>query len=108
MAQATYVQEGARIPHVAGSAISYGDVVPLVGHIGVAAADIASGAEGELAVAGVFEAAAVNNAAFVVGDALYWDDTANKLTKTAQGNTAAGWATEAKAESGTTARVKIG
>lgn len=62
---------------------------------------------GILMVSGEHELAAVNNAAFAVGDVLYWDDSANKLTKTATGNTRIGWAAAAKATTGTTGRVML-
>ena len=106
--QASFVQKGDVIDYTAAADIAYCDVVPLVTRVGVATEDIASGATGGVAVTGVFEAAAVTGTVFAVGDALYWDATAKKLTKTATDNTPAGWATEPKISSGTVARVKIG
>lgn len=88
--------------------IQYGSVVNLTTRIGVAGENIAVGATGSLHVAGVFELPAVNNAAFTVGQQLYWDPVAQVLTDVAQNNIPAGWATEPKAQAATTARVKIG
>jgi len=66
------------------------------------------GATGSVHVSGVFELPAINTAAFAVGDDLYWDPNAGVLTNVAENNVPAGWATEPKAETETTARVKIG
>lgn len=106
--QAAFVQKGNNIDYTAAADIAYGDVVPLETRIGVALEDIAAGATGSVTVTGVFEAAAVTGTAFSVGDALYWDETQKKLTKTDTDNIPAGWATEPKASAGTAARVKIG
>lgn len=62
---------------------------------------------GILMVDGEHELTAVNNVAFVVGDILYWDDSANKLTKTATGNTRCGVCAAAKATATTTGRVRL-
>lgn len=107
--QATYIQKGKVIDYLAGAAIAVGDVVTLgTASIGVAAAAIANGDTGAVAIDGVFEMNAVNNAAFSVGDILFWDDTANKLTKVSTENTPAGICVEAKETTGTTAKVQIG
>ncbi|MDF2631428.1 MAG: hypothetical protein K0Q85_24 [Caproiciproducens sp.] len=106
--EATYIQRGDNIDYTAAADIAYGAVVPLVTRIGVALESIATGATGSVTITGVFEAAAVNDAAFTVGDLLYWDDTANKLTKTSASNTPAGVAIEPKLTAGATARVRIG
>lgn len=106
--EATFIQKGENIDYTAAADIAYGAIVPMVTRIGVALEDIAIGATGSVTVTGVFEAAAVTGTAFVVGDQLYWDDTAGKLTKTSTDNTPAGWATEAKASAAAKARVKIG
>jgi predicted RecA/RadA family phage recombinase len=110
MAKGTYIQKGKTIDYKNGgeAAIEYKEVIPLVTRIGIAGENIAVDATGSAETEGVYELPAVNNAAFAVGDQLYWDATAGKLTKTSEGNTAAGWCTEVKAEAGTVARVKIG
>lgn len=110
MAKGIFVQKGDVIDYKNGgaAAIEYNEVVPIVSRIGVAAEAIAIGATGGLRVTGVHELPAVNNAAFAVGDALYWDSANGNLTKTAEGNIAAGWCAEPKAEARATAMVKIG
>lgn len=106
--ETTYIQKGETIDYVASANIAIGEVIPLVTRVGVALETIANGATGSVALTGVFEAAAVNDAAFAVGDQLFWDNAANKLTKVSAGNTPAGIATEAKLLAGAIARVKIG
>ncbi len=88
--------------------ISYKDIIDLGTRIAVAAADIAAGESGSADVVGVFEAPAVNNAAFSQGEALYWDASAGKMTNTPGDLTYAGWCFAAKTETGTTVLVKIG
>lgn len=106
--QASYVQKGDTIDFTAAADVAYNDVVSLGTRVGVALENIPNGATGSVAVTGVFEAAAVTGSAFAVGDALYWDNTAKKLTKTTTDNIPAGWATEPKASAAAIARVKIG
>jgi predicted RecA/RadA family phage recombinase len=104
---AEYIQEGATITYAnAGETdISYKDVIDLGTRIAVAAADIAAGDSGSISTVGVFELPAVNDAAFVQGEEVFWDGT--ELTSTPGDLTRAGWCVEAKAETATTARVKI-
>jgi len=106
MAKANYVQKGENIDFTATSDIGYLDVVPLTTRIGIALEEIKAGQVGTVAVSEVYELPAVTNAAFVVGDALYWNGTA--VTKTATDNTPAGWAIAPKVSSGATALVRIG
>lgn len=110
MAKGTYIQKGEIIDYTnsSGVAIGYGDVVLLTSRIGIAAENIPSGMTGSLKTEGVYELPAVNNAAFTVGDPLYWDGTAGNLTKTASGNILAGWCFEAKATATAVAKIKIG
>lgn len=105
--QAVYLQSGDVIDYTAAANIAVGDVVPLGSRVGVAVTDIANGATGAVSIDGVYEMPAVNNAAFSVGDVVFWDDSANKLTLTGAGNTVAGIVVAAKAETGTTAKVDI-
>lgn len=103
-----FVQTGKTIDYTnSGSAIAYGDVIPLTNCVGIAGENIAASAIGSVHIEGVFELAAVNNDAFAVGDLLYWDALASKLTGVATDNTPAGICVETKAETGTTAKVKL-
>lgn len=110
MEKAGYIQKGETIDYAnnGASEIGYNDVVPLVTKIAIAAEKIPVGATGGLRVVGIYELPAVNDTAFVVGDQLYWDNIAGKLTKISAGNIACGWCAEPKAQAGTLARVKIG
>ena len=110
MSEAVFVQKGNVMDYTNGGteAIAYLEVVPLVTRIGIAQEPIAVGATGSVGLDGVYQLPADSTAAFVAGDALYWDDTANKLTKTATDHTPAGFAFAAKATAGTTAAVRIG
>lgn len=70
--------------------------------IGIVVADTAASAEGVLEIDGVHVLPAVNNDAFVQGEQLYWDDSANKLEASSTGNEKAGRAAAAKATAATT------
>jgi len=103
-----FVQDGKTIDYVnGGSAIAYGDVVPLTNGIGIAGEAIAASATGSVHLEGVWELAAINSVAFAVGDRLFWDATNEELTKVSAENTPAGICVEAKLTAGTTAKVKL-
>lgn len=106
-----YVYEGKSVDfkNAGASDLVYHDVVPIgTGRVGVVQTAIPVGSTGTVAVTGVFEFDAINTIAFSVGDALYWDNTAKKITNVAESNVAAGWCVEAKILAGTSAKVKIG
>lgn len=107
--QATYIQKGDTIDYTnsGNAAIAYGDVIPATNCVLIAAENIAVGATGGADAVGVFELAAVNNAAFAVGDKLYWDATNKVLTKTSAGNTPAGICVATKAQTSATGKVKL-
>lgn len=106
--EATYRQEGETINFAnAGSAIEYGEVIPYGGGIVVAAEAIAAtSGNGNVYTGGVFQIASVTNAAFSVGDVLFWDDSASKLTKVVTAYKA-GTCVLAKGTSTATAEVKL-
>ncbi|WP_336801800.1 DUF2190 family protein [Kaistia sp. MMO-174] len=83
----------------------------LVGSIfGIAAFSALSGAGVEAKTTGVFDLTAEGAAsgqAFAVGDAVYWDNTAKRATKTSASNTKIGVATAAKASTDVVARVRL-
>lgn len=110
MAKAALSQKGALIDYNNGgvAAIEYGDIIPLVSRIGVAAENIAVGADGSVSLEGVYIIPAITTAAFAVGDLLYFDATAGKVTKTATDNTPAGTCVAVKAQATDTAAVRIG
>lgn len=100
---------GDKVQLTAGTTLASNDVVAFGSHgLVIASTAIASGIVGTHEVKGVFELAADNATAFVVGDKLYWDASGLKLYKTASsGYYFAGYAWQAKASSGTTAWVKL-
>lgn len=59
-----------------GSAVTAGSVVELSHTIGVAAGDIADGADGTVYIEGVFTVPKVSAAVFAVGEKLIWDTSA--------------------------------
>lgn len=106
--QASYVQSGEVIDYknVGQTNIKANDVVSLATRIGVAGCDIPVGATGSVHVEGIFDFPANNTEAFTVGQEVYWDGSS--ITSTETNNVPAGWVVEAKASTGTVARVKIG
>jgi len=111
--EATFIEIGEAITYTnpsAETAIAAGEVVALGWGVGIAMADIAVSAVGVLQIAGVFAMTAVNNAAFAIGDPLYWDDSAGKVTKVVSsdsGDAYIGIAYAVKGTTATTAYVKI-
>lgn len=108
--QAIFQYEGKTINFTNGGedAVAVGSVVSLGSRVGVALETIAPGATGGIKLTGVWRMPAVNNAAFEVGDELYWDATNSKLTKVDTDTIPAGVCIEDKAASGTEALVRIG
>lgn len=106
---AKYWQRGETIDYTATGDLANGDVVNLATRIGVAGDDIAAGETGAVHVVGVFEMPKATDAV-TVGQALYWDAAAEKITTTAGGssaNTPAGWAVAAAGSSDATVLVKL-
>lgn len=73
-----HVKAEAAVNHknTSGAKIEAGDVVAFDDFIGVAAEEIANNATGRVYITGTFELAAVTNAAFDPGDALFYDNSA--------------------------------
>jgi len=107
MATASFVQIGENIDFTASEDIEYMEIVPLKTCIGIAMSTIAKGATGTLSLTGVYDIPAATGA-LAVGDAVYFDVERGSITATKASNVPAGIAVLAKAESGTTARVRIG
>ncbi len=108
---ARYIQEGKIINYQnsTGSAIAYGDVLVLTGHIGVAVADIPNGAFGSVELEGVFEMPVESAPALTVGQTVYWDTANSRVTgtKPESDEVVAGIVVEPKATAMTTALVKL-
>ena len=101
-----FVQAGSNLTLPAPAAVSSGDLVIVGALIGVAAGDAASGADFDLVTAGVFDLPKATGP-ITLGAAVYWDSTAKKVTTTASGNTACGYAVKAAGSGDTTARIKL-
>lgn len=106
---AKYWQRGETIDYTATDALANGDVVNLATRIGVAGDDIAARETGAVHVVGVFEMPKAADAV-AVGQALYWDATAENITTEAgsnPANTPAGWAVATAGSSDATVLVKL-
>ena len=103
-----YIQKGETIDFLNPGPfpIAYDSVVNLATRIGIAGETIAVGAFGSVHITGVFELPAINNAAFAVGDTLYWD-VAGLITNVAVVNIPAGWAVEPKLFAAAITRVRL-
>lgn len=78
-----YVQEGKTLTVTATAAVLSGDFVVVGAIRGVAAHDAASGERLEVVTEGVFTLPKVAADEIAVGDNVYWDAAAGKVTKTA-------------------------
>ena len=104
------IQSGARMTYAnsTGSDISSGDLVPVGATFGIAAGDIDNGDSGELIMEGVFEIPADDSAAISQGTPVYYVTSTGEASPTAEDQKYIGIAWAAKAETGTTVKVKIG
>ena len=103
-----FIQEGETLTVAAPYSVTSGQGVQVGAALfGVAAFDAASGAAVEVATNGVFDLTALGTDTAAVGAVLYWDNTNRRLTTTATGNIYVGYATAAKANGDTTARVRL-
>jgi len=102
-----YIRRGETITLTAPYAVSSGSGA-LVGAIfGVAVGDVASGAQGEFCVTGVYSLTKETGTAWSVGDLIYWDNTNKRCTKTATSNKLIGVAVEAAAAGDAVGRVRL-
>lgn len=102
-----YIAQGDVIDWVATGAKSAGAGCLVGVRVGVAIADIASGATGAVAMEGVFQLPKLSADVVAQGALVYWDNTNSRLTITSAGNTLAGYAVEAAGPGVTTCKVKI-
>ena len=102
-----YIQEGDVLNFTAGANVSSGQPVLIGKRLGIALSDVASGANGSLAVEGVFTVTKVTADVVGQGELLYWDAAASKLTTTSAGNTLAGYAAAAAGNGVTTVEINI-
>lgn len=91
-----------------GSAIASGDPVVIGERIGVAIVDIAATTgSGSVAMEGVFQLDKDADESFEQGDQLFYDSSDSTLTKTATGNTWAGYAHESALTADTSCKVRL-
>jgi predicted RecA/RadA family phage recombinase len=104
-----YVQPGDVMTFAAPYARSSGQGALIGTLFGVAAYDVANGAEGEWKTTGVFDLPKAASQAWTVGAKVYWDDTNKVCTTTASGNTLIGSAALAVGNGAgeTTGRVRL-
>ena len=100
-----YIQEGDRLQVTAGEGgITSGAVVLVGTKVTVAVTSALQIQVAVVATSGVYEIAKATGA-ITKGDALYWDATASKLTKTSLSNTLAGYAFTSQASGDATVQV---
>jgi predicted RecA/RadA family phage recombinase len=87
-----YICEGETIEVTAGGAIASGDPVLSGSIFGIATNSAASGDVVAVRRKGVYTLAKATGTAWSIGDKLFWDAAEAELTKTALGNTPAGFA----------------
>ena len=83
-----------------------GDLVIVGAAFGISAYNVAEGAEGELAMGGVYKLPKATGAITEFA-AVYWDNTAKKVTTTASGNTKIGVAAKAVLSAATEVEVRL-
>lgn len=102
-----YKQSGKVLDHIAAAPIVSGQPVLIGALLGVALADIATGATGSVQVAGVFEVIKLGTDVVAQGANLYWDAGASRLTTTVGANTLAGVAAKAVGSGPTTVEILL-
>lgn len=90
----------------AGGTVSAGDIYEGANGIGVYSTDAVSGDQVAVIVGGIVEIAKATGTAYTLLDQLYWDTTANNLTKT-NTDVPAGLAMLDAASGATTARILL-
>ena len=105
--EAQYVHgDQLKVDYTPGSAVAAGEVVVQGDLVGVALLAIAASALGALCLTGVFDFAK-GSGAIDAGAKLYWDDTANQATATADSNKYLGKCVKAAADGDSTVRAAL-
>lgn len=103
-----YVGEGDVLDYTAGGvAVASGALVVMGKRVGIALGDIPPLTTGAAAVTGTWNVNKAVGEAVAQGDELYWDDVNDRLTKTANANTLAGYATAAAGAGAASVSIKI-
>ena len=101
-----YVQEGKTLTVVAPYSLQSGGGALIGGIFGVAAESAPIGGSVDLTVAGVFYLPK-DASPFTMGQAVYWNDSAQQITATATANTLIGVAIQPAASAALTATVRL-
>jgi len=102
-----FIQDGKIIDFTAGANYDSGDPV-LIGQIfGVCQTDIDSGDVGSAEIEGIYELTKATGITIIIGQLLYWDAAASKITNVAASNKFVGFAIEAAGSSATKVKIKI-
>jgi predicted RecA/RadA family phage recombinase len=102
-----FVQRGDTLPLVAPYAVASGGLFKVGAIVAVAVNAAVQGGEVEGLRLGVFSVPKAPAQAWVVGDDIFWDDTAKVITTTATSNTLVGVVVEAATSSATTGTVLL-
>ncbi len=102
-----YIAKGEVLQYTAPANKSSGDIVGIGKRVAVCLTDIAAGATGAVGVEGVWELPKQTPDSIGMGDEVYFDSGATKITTVLSGNVKAGYATEAAGSAATTVKVKI-
>lgn len=102
-----FVQEGVALDLVLAAAVLAGGIIHQGAIIAVAADDGAIGDTVSGYVHGVYSLPAETAVTWAVGDVVYWDGVNNHFTKTAAGNTKAGYATAVKLAADAVGDIKL-
>lgn len=110
MATAAFWQKGEALnyPNSSGSKIAANTIVVVGSHVGVIGSDIENGETGSIYMGGVWDMPKSGTAAINLGQAVYWDSSANGITNVSTSNTLAGYAAAAAGADATTIKVKLG
>lgn len=101
-----YVQNGDILTVPAPRDLASGEGCLIRGLFGVSSGKVLTGDDADLVTRGVFTLPKATGA-LDIGQVVYWDDTAKKVTGTASGNTRIGLATSAALSGAATAAVKL-
>lgn len=102
-----YMQKGSRLEYTATTDITSGTCLAVGDRVGIACADISTGATGVLVMEGVFELPKLSTDDIGQGVVVYFDANAGNITLSGTGNTCAGFAFTAAGTGTTTVQVKI-
>lgn len=105
--KAVYWQRGETLDYTSEEDVSPGGLVSFGTRIGVAAAGIAAGETGTVQMEGVFSLTKAEGEAISLGAAVYYDQAADVITATAEGNVPTGYAAAAAAEIDSAVLVKL-